>query len=104
MKCSGAVEPGAVVPPPPNPNPSRFKILQTFVWNNHILVRVKYPDCTSYEGEKLLLYLNTSLEQIAREKFLDPHFSDKPGLYPNARFEPTDRGLDMAFELLRGMG
>lgn len=103
MKCSGVTEPGSQPPPPPNPNPYRFQIQQAFVWNKHILVRVKYPDCTTFEGEKLMLFLNTTLEQITKARFLDPHFSNGPGLHPAARFEPTDRGLDMAFELLRSI-
>jgi len=81
----------------PNPDPYNFKILDFTRDGKYMIVRVNYPDCKNYEGNKILVFQNVTTEQLHKLKALDPHFSNNPAvLSPIARFEPTDRGWLMA--------
>lgn len=63
------------------------------------VIKLKYPDCTNYEGIKILVF-KASLSNIINQKKIDPHFSDnKTYISPIARFEPTHAGLLMALAL-----
>jgi len=76
-----------------NPDPNNYTILNAFAANGHLLLLVQYPDCNNYEGKKVLLYTHTTMEEITRQKHLDPHFSNnKLFASPFARFEPTKAG------------
>jgi hypothetical protein len=77
----------------PNPNPSRYRIIKHKALGGNLLVKIKYLDCTNYEGNKILLYKNTTLKQLKKQKYIDPHFSkSKKFRSPFARFEPTKSG------------
>jgi hypothetical protein len=60
------------------------------------VAEVLYPDCTNYEGRKILvLYGNKAA--LLSTTHLDPHFCDGPhDLKVFARFEPTEDGWDAA--------
>lgn len=76
--------------PLPNPNPENWEILSAEQISDYLIVKIKYPDCNNYEGEKILVYHGVTLKQLKSQKCLDPHFSDrKDGIYPIARFSPT---------------
>lgn len=84
----------------PNPNPRRWTAVRSEVVNEHLILLAHYPDCTNYEGVKLLLFsYGVKLNDLLRQGALDPHFCD-PRMsgykHPIARFEPTDRGWAMA--------
>jgi len=65
---------------------------------------VQYPDCTNYEGRKVLLFKDVKLQDLKKQKLLDPHFSENPKYFsPVARFEPTGLGLKMAQVLAHSM-
>lgn len=32
-----------------NPNPKNYKILEHYEYNNNIVVKINYPDCSNYE-------------------------------------------------------
>lgn len=83
----------------PNPNPKNFKILKSYSEGDNVLLMVKYPNCTNYEGKKVMLYVNVSLSEIIAMKELDPHFFDKK-FSPFARFKPTDKGWNAAIKLM----
>lgn len=87
--------------PDGNPNPQRFEILRVAKQNNFLVVEVRYPDCTNYEGRKILLFKdNMTEEKLRRLSSLDPHFMNDPKLAsPIARFEPTSNGWEMAIKL-----
>ena len=57
------------------------------------------PDATNYEGEKILLYLDTQLSAFYAAEALDPHFCEGDHLKPFARFEPTIDGWSAAVQL-----
>jgi len=93
-------------PTTPNPNPFRYKILssRTFHgWNStFLMVEVKYLDCTTFEGHKILIYKNTMLNKIVTSEGLDPHFFEK-GVSPIARFAPSDDGRSLAIRFCEAM-
>lgn len=81
-----------------NPNPIRFELLHTKQIGKNLVVKIKYPDCTNFEGTKIILYKNRTVKEIQDSDFIDPHFS-KTGLMPFARFVPTDEGWEMACKM-----
>jgi len=80
----------------PAPDPERFKICKSFDTGRFIVVLVEYPDCTNFEGRKVLVY-NAQREAVMTARRLDPHFSES-GLSPIARFAPTQEGWDDAWD------
>jgi len=88
----------------PNPNPSKYRIRAYRMQNGHLLVDINYPDCTNYEGNKVLLFKNATIKQLKRQKRIDPHFSkSKKFKSPFARFEPTQAGWEMGLKILKSM-
>jgi hypothetical protein len=87
-----------------NPNPYNFKITKELVIEEFVIVMVNYPDCTNYEGNKILVYENMTLSDIKRLSILDPHFSkDKPFQSPIARFVPNDQGWIYAITMVKAI-
>jgi len=83
----------------PNPNPQNFNIVQTLQIKDSLIVDVVYPDCTNYEGHKILVYRNTTIDKLTKQGTIDPHFSNnKTKLSPFARFEPTPVGWQAAVQ------
>ena len=83
----------------PNPNPARFAILRTQQVGRSVVAEVQYPDCTNYEGRKVLVYADTLEGELTERATLDPHFAPNGG--PVARFEPTERGWVLALVVAR---
>lgn len=82
----------------PNPNKYNFKILEIVEGEVFDIVRVRYPNCTTFEGVKILVVYAGSIAKDCTE--LDPHFfKDGPVV---ARFAPTIIGCWCALELARG--
>jgi hypothetical protein len=76
---------------PTDPNPFIFKVLDREIINNNLILLVKYPNCTTFSGKKLLLLKGTKYNQ----KKLDPHLLGKS--HPViARFEPNEQGWNLA--------
>jgi hypothetical protein len=84
---------------PPDPNPREFSIANVEVVGNALVCAVIYPNCTTYEGRKVLVFAGVSERRIRTTRLLDPHFSDvvmEGTIVPVARFEPTARGWRLA--------
>lgn len=79
-----------------NPDPQRFTILCSEQIGPHAVIKVRYHGVINYEGIKVIVYLDTSVEEIESQTSLDPHFDLPPGIRPFARFEPTLRGWSAA--------
>jgi hypothetical protein len=77
-------------------NPEKFTILQLYQIADHVVALVHYPECTNFEGKKILLFENTTTIEISDRKILDPHFSINRSLF--ARFVPTKKGLRFAMK------
>ena len=84
----------------PNPDPKNFEIERWKEIGNWFIVKIRYPDCTNYEGLKILVYQFAEIEGFilqGRKQGIDPHFAEnKEWLSPFARFEPTEEGWEAA--------
>jgi hypothetical protein len=86
-------------PPPtiPNPDPKCFQVKRHVTVGDGLVVEVHYPNCTNYEGRKVLLYVGVTIVELLRQGSIDPHFCDNTAYYsPIARFEPTETGWALA--------
>jgi hypothetical protein len=83
------------------PDSERYEILDIARFGQHVVLKVKYPNCSkcSYEGVKVMVFFDVSEAQIIRWRKIDPHFRDNlrnvpvreaPG--PAARFPASDEG------------
>lgn len=87
---------------PANPDPLKYEILEHILLGNKLIIKINYIGCTNYEGNKILMYENCTLNQLKNQKYIDPHFSESTKfISPIARFEPTQRGWNMACELAK---
>lgn len=83
--------------PLPNPKPDNFKIIHAKQKGDYLIAIVQYPDCTNFEGTKLMVFCGLTEKELLEAKTLDPHFSDKTSKFsPVARFRPTLSGWDAA--------
>lgn len=77
-----------------NPDPYNFKLMSWIEHGEYLVVRVKYPDCTNYEGEKILLFENMTIDEFAKLRCVDPHFTGNSKLI--GRFRPDRAGMRLA--------
>lgn len=85
----------------PNPVPTNFRVMRTHELGKSFAIEVRYPDCTNYEGRKIMVYHNTKLKKLLAQGSLDPHFcGSKNYISPIARFRPTDLGWELACDLV----
>lgn len=85
-----------------NPDPQNFKILKEEAVNGYLILLVEYPNCTNFEGRKLMVYkgFNSSAALLKLNKGeLDPHFARSAGS-PIARFRPTSESEDLIKRLV----
>ena len=91
---------GTPVAKPPMPDPNNFEVVTSLQVGAYSVVEVRYPDCTNYEGLKIMVYKAT-LDDLLLQGHLDPHFAESTEfLSPVARFEPTAAGWTMAMHFL----
>lgn len=86
------------------PKPNKYDILQTIQVGSHLVLVIKYDACTYYEGKKILVFEDITLEKLLERNnnLIDPHFCDNTNFVsPVARFEPTENGLDMAIQFAK---
>lgn len=85
----------------PNPDPYNWIIKDSWKNGKYLLVDITYPDCTNYEGRKIMLYEGVTLEELKEQRTIDPHFSSNKRYFsPIARFEPTFEGWEMGQKLV----
>lgn len=76
----------------PNPNPNNYSVIKWTEIGDYLLIKIKYLDCTNYEGNKIMVY-KCKYETLMNQNSIDPHFSNNYlKLSPIARFEPTIDG------------
>ena len=89
----------------PNPDPKNCTINFYYEFGNYQVVGIHYPDCTTFEGNKILVYKYFSIEKFNRQMQIagiDPHFSSNKMYYsPIARFIPTEEGMQIAKDFAR---
>lgn len=71
--------------PAPNPDPSRWKLINKVEFENSYVLMVRYLDCMNFEGVKIMVYRG----KYQYRDELDPHFEDSE-MSPIARFKPTE--------------
>jgi hypothetical protein len=85
---------------PCEPDPSIFEIKSTETIGRFVVASVKYPNCPTYNGNKILIYDYATEDEVRGQQVLDPHFTIE-GFSPIARFPANPRGLWMAREFCR---
>lgn len=92
----------------PNPNPTRYEILDLARGVRGLALRVHYPGCTTFEGMKILVFGPVEEKDLLRWKKIDPHFRDPTQALlkdeapsPIARFPATDQGWRDALQYIR---
>lgn len=89
-------------PVTPNPDPTNFIINQTITIGKFVILGITYPDCTNFEGKKILVYKDVAASELMRQKTIDPHFSNsKVHHTPIARFKPDGEGLGFAIDFCK---
>lgn len=81
---------------PPNPNKHNFKVMGYIRGDVYDILIVNYPDCTTFDGLKLLVVRTGTVDENTKE--LDPHFLEDGKVI--ARFIPTGEGINLAQQLL----
>lgn len=79
------------VPNPANPDPMNFEIKLANQVNGNVVLLINYPNCTNFKGDKILIFTNTTIDDIEKRIKIDPHFFESPES-PFARFKPTKHG------------
>lgn len=105
MSVSGGTAdiPAEVNRPTGNPNPHRFAPIRAEQVGPCAVALVHYPDCTNYEGHKILLFAYVEVYRaLCARGVLDPHFTAE-SWSPVARFEPTERGWALAIATAKSL-
>lgn len=92
--CSTNYQPYYVPTPAPDPDPTRWGIIKKVEFDNAYVLKVRYYDCTNFEGIKVMVFKG----KYVPRKHMDPHFCESKNS-PIARFIPTQEGWDMALAL-----
>ena len=82
----------------PNPNSSRWSLIQRWDFENAYVLKVRYHDCVNFEGIKIMVYRG----EYKWSSELDPHFADSESS-PLARFQPSDEGLEQALLMAKNL-
>ena len=57
----------------------------------NVVVEINYPDCTNYEGNKIIVFKDVNKLTIWNLNSIDPHFCESK-LSPFARFKASEFG------------
>lgn len=76
------------------PDPKNWKLLEYHKIGPYLIILINYPNCNNFEGKKILVYENCTLDDLVKQKDIDPHFSnDNTKFSPIARFKPNTDGI-----------
>lgn len=69
------------------PDASRYGVERAEQVGKHLVMEVSYPNCAkcSYEGKKVMVFLDTTAMQALKWKKIDPHFRS-----PDAGWKETE--------------
>jgi len=95
---------------PITPDADNYTIEQIHREGPHLVIKAKYPNCAkcSYEGIKIMVFLNVTESDVIQWKKIDPHFreikkvfykKDAPG--PAARFPASQEGWEDAIAYVK---
>lgn len=98
---------------PPTPDSEQYRVLDALEVGSALVMKVQYPSCEkcSYEGTKVLVFLNTSSIDALKWTRLDPHFGDPSETRgphespsPAARFPASKEGWEDALTYAKRKG
>ena len=89
----------AQTPAPNDPIPSRFRIQHLEQYGNFVIGKVIYPNCTTFDGLKIIVWENVTVDDIYRMDVIDPHFFEDNKII--ARFAPTKNGMHYAIQFVK---
>jgi hypothetical protein len=99
-------------PAPATPDAERFAILKAEEVGSHLVLKVRYPNCSkcAFEGTKVMVFLNMRALWAMRWRVIDPHFRSEVGEKlnrekapsPDARFPATAEGWNDAIAYAGG--
>ncbi len=90
-----------------SPDIRSFTVEDGEVIGPHLVLKVKYPNCTlcEYEGCKVMVFLNVDFKVAIKWRVIDPHFRDPKKFVPTteapspaARFPASKEGWQDAIE------
>lgn len=60
------------------PDAAQYQILDVLRHGKHLVLKVRYPNCArcSYDGQKVLVFLDVTEVDVLRWREIDPHFRD----------------------------
>ena len=69
---------------PKTPDSEKFAFEEVMQVGPHFIAKVRYPNCAkcSYEGVKLMVWLNVTAIDALKWRKIDPHFTDPKGTRP----------------------
>ena len=86
-----------------NPNPFNFQVTKRQDKGDFSLLEVKYPNCTNFKGNKILLLKRNGIK-LENLKCLDPHFLEEHGnVEIFGRFRPTEDVWKLGLQMLEFM-
>lgn len=85
---------------PLDPDPNKWHIVAHEQIGAFLVLKIRYPNCTNHEGNKILLYRGVTISDIQEWDYLDPHFLEGC-VSPIARFSPTDEGWQDAISFAK---
>ena len=91
------------------PDAARFEIEEVEEIGGHLVMKVRYPNCVkcSFEGVKVMVFLDCTVKQVLRWRKIDPHFRDPAhsptteAPSPAARFPASEAGWKDALTYAR---
>lgn len=85
---------------PRNPDPMRFNLVDVREIGDVTVAYVTYPNCTTFDGRKLLVFDGHCKALLKVARVLDPHFLPNNKLV--ARLRPDEAGLRMLERITGG--
>jgi hypothetical protein len=95
--CSSYSSPEAIAP---NPQPNRWELLKHHQFKDFYVLKVRYLDCTNFEGIKIMIYKGKFDPKYKGE--LDPHFSEHWNS-PVIRVKPCLGGWAIALQIAKAL-
>jgi len=75
------------------PDIKNYKIIKKHEEGRYLILKINYTTSKNYEGNKILVFEDCTIEELVKQGSIDPHFGEKKAYkYPIARFAPTKEG------------
>jgi hypothetical protein len=76
-----------------------FQLIQSQQVGSFVVAQIKYTTCTTFDGNKIIVFDGMKIDDLMKLKTIDPHFSEEvKNCHPIARFMPTPEGWNHAIK------